>query len=90
MALATREKLPTLAIADLGFPDVLIVFGPHVADMPGRAARYVVRILNGAKPGDLPIEQPMKFDLIVNLKVARALGITIPQSLLFRADKVIA
>jgi putative ABC transport system substrate-binding protein len=89
MALATREKLPTLATADRGFPDVLIVFGAHVADIPSRAAGYVVKILKGAKPGDLPIEQPTKFDLIVNLKVARALGITIPQTVLFRADRVI-
>jgi putative ABC transport system substrate-binding protein len=67
----------------------LMSFGSNYADVYRRAAGYVARILRGAKPGDLPIEQPTKFELVINLKVASVLGLTIPRSLLLRASEVI-
>ena len=67
----------------------LLSYGPDLQSLWGRAATYADRILKGAKPGNLPIEQPKKFEMWLNLKTAKALGLTIPQSLLLRADEVI-
>ena len=67
----------------------VLTYGPKLAPVLRRGAAYVDRILKGAKPQDLPIEQPTEFELVVNLKTAKALGLTIPQSILLRADEVI-
>ena len=67
----------------------LISYGPNLPDLYRRAADYADMILRGTKPGDLPVEQPSKFDLIINLTTAKALGLTIPESFLLRADEVI-
>jgi putative tryptophan/tyrosine transport system substrate-binding protein len=88
--LALGERLPTMhGFRELVEAGGLMSYGPNYSDLYRRAAEYVDKILRGAKPADLPVEQPTKFNLIVNLVTAKALGLTVPPSLLARADEVI-
>jgi ABC-type uncharacterized transport system substrate-binding protein len=87
---AQRNRLPAIyPIREYVDEGGLMSYGPSGLDMFRRAAAYVDKILKGAKPADLPVERPTKFDLVINLKAAKALGLTVPQSLLSRADQVI-
>jgi putative ABC transport system substrate-binding protein len=89
-ALATKYRLPAIyGLRDFVDAGGLMAYSPDLAAMFRRAADYADKILRGAKPGDLPIEQPTRYQLIVNLKTAKTLGMTIPESVLLRADEVI-
>jgi len=90
LELAQRQRLPTIYQSeDLVTEGGLMSYGPRIRDEFGRAAAYVDKILKGAKPADLPVEQPTRFHLVINLKAAKAIGITLPTSILLRADEVI-
>jgi putative ABC transport system substrate-binding protein len=87
---AARNNVPAVyTLSDFARDGGLLSYGPDLLDSVRRAAPYVDRILRGAKPGDLPVQFPTKFEMVVNLKTAKALGLTVPQSILLRADEVI-
>jgi len=87
---AKKHRLPTVFGAkEFAEAGGLMSYGPNIPEYFRRAAVFVDKILKGAKPGDLPIEQPTKFELVINMKTAKALGLTIPQSVLLRADQLI-
>src|SRR5262249_56545604 len=88
--LALQHRLPTMFnVRDQAEAGGLLSYGPDFNELSRRGAVYVSKILKGAKPADLPVEQPTKFELIINLKTAKTLGLTIPQSVLLRADDII-
>jgi putative ABC transport system substrate-binding protein len=90
IGVAAKSRLPAM-FGERLYVDAggLVSYGPNYAALYRQAATYVDKILKGAKPADLPVEQPTKFQLVINMKTAKALGLTIPQSLLLRADQVI-
>src|SRR5262249_15193991 len=90
LELTAKSRLPAI-FGNREFAEAggLMAYGPNFLNLERRAATYVDKILKGAKPADLPVEQPTKFELVINMKTAKALGLTIPQSLLLRADELI-
>ncbi len=89
VALAAKHHLPASYLSRQFANGGLVVYGPDIFDLLRRAGGYVDKILKGTKPSDLPVEQPTKFDLVINMKTAKALGVTVPPSLLVRATEVI-
>lgn len=89
VALAAEHHLPAIYFFRQFVIGGLVVYGPALPDLFRRAGGYVDKILRGTKPSDLPVEQPTKFELVINMKTAKALGLTIPPSLLVRADELI-
>jgi ABC transporter substrate binding protein len=89
VALAAKHHLPAIYLFRQFANGGLVVYGPDIFDLIRRAGGYIDKILKGTKPSDLPVEQPTKFELVINMKIAKALGLTVPLSLLIRADEVI-
>jgi putative ABC transport system substrate-binding protein len=90
VALAARNELPAVyAFRFFAVGGGLMSYGVDVADLYRRVASYIDRILKGAKPAEMPVQSPDKYELVINLKTAQALGLTVPQTLLYRADEVI-
>jgi putative ABC transport system substrate-binding protein len=88
--LSVQRRRPSIwTVSEYAEAGGLMVYSPNLVGLERRAATFVNKILKGARPSDLPVEQPSKFDLIINIRTARALGLTIPQSLLLRADQVL-
>jgi putative ABC transport system substrate-binding protein len=87
--LAMQERLPSVGFTEYADPGGLMGYGVSFSDLLRRSMSFVDKILNGAKPAELPVQQPTKFEFVINLRTAKALGLTIPQSLLQRADQVI-
>jgi putative ABC transport system substrate-binding protein len=90
LELAAKQRLPTASLyKEFAEAGGLLTYGADLPDLFRRAATYVDKILKGTKPADLPVEQPMKFEFVINLKAAKQIGLTIPPNVLARADKVI-